>query len=88
MVLLIMELEPEPLELLKIIGLDLLEIQEVQELDHRKLFCCVGVIIGKLLMIMDLLQEIGQYLLSNDTYHILFINIIYIFILNILFIYY
>ena len=68
MVLHIPVLGEEQLGHLRIIGLDHVEIPEVQELEPNKLFCIVILLIGKLLGIMDQLLKDGNCHHLHDLY--------------------
>lgn len=63
-----MVIEPELQELLKIIGLDQVEIQEVLVLVLNKLFYYVILLIEKLLETMDQLLQTGNYHHHHDRF--------------------
>ena len=63
---LIMDLEPELLEHHRIIGLDLVEIQEERVLELHMLSLTPGVITEKSSLILDQFQRDGLWLILNE----------------------
>ena len=57
-----LELEQEQQGLLRIIGLVRLEIQGVVVLAHQRPLFILGVVIGRLLWMLDLFRKIGKHL--------------------------
>ena len=61
------ELEQEQQGLLRIIGLVRREIQDAVVLGHRRLLFILGVVIGRLLWMLDLFLKIGKHHHLHDN---------------------